>query len=404
MVELYDHQKKAAAELGNGKILVGGVGTGKSITALEYYVRTESPRPIFVITTARKRDEGDWEREAALFSISTKADLSAHGPIKVDSWNNIQKYTETEGAFFLFDEQRLVGSGAWVKAFYKIAKRNRWILLSATPGDTWSDYIPVFVANGYFKNQTAFKREHVVYSYYGRYPKIERYLGTKKLEKMRQAVLVEMPFVRHTTRHLHDVIVNHDQDIFKATMKSRQDPETGEPFEDAGALLRALRKISNSDESRTDAVGYILKDHPRLIVFYNFDYELEMLREHFKKEDRNDHRLEVAEWNGHKHEPLPEGDHWVYLVQYAAGAEAWNCTSTDAMVFFSLTYSYKNFEQAQGRIDRLNTKYEDLHYYILKSKTPVDRMVWQALKNKKNFNEKGFMKQFEKREKVSKYV
>lgn len=383
MVELYDHQIEASGKLGNGKILVGGVGTGKSITALDYYVRSESPRPIFVITTARKRDDLDWDRESALFSISTNPELGAHGTLKVDSWNNIAKYAEVSDAFFIFDEQRLVGSGAWVKAFYKIAKRNRWIMLSATPGDNWVDYIGVFVANGFFKNQTAFKREHVVYSYYGRYPKIERYLGERKLEAMRKTVLVEMPFVRHTTRHLEHVEVEYDKKTFKQVMKTRQDPETGEPFEDAGAVLHALRKLGNGHPSRLAEVKEIHKKHPRLVIFYNFNYELDILRT----------LPNTSEWNGHHHDPVPEGENWIYLVQYVAGAEAWNCTTTNAMVFYSLTYSYKNFEQAQGRIDRLNTPFFDLHYYILKNKSPVDLMIWQALKNKRNFNEKGFTKQ-----------
>lgn len=382
MVELYDHQKEASRKLSNGKILVGGVGTGKSITALDYYVRCESPRPIFVITTARKRDELDWEREAALFSISTDPELGAHGTLKVDSWNNIRKYVEQEGAFFIFDEQRLVGSGAWVKAFYKIAKKNRWIILSGTPGDNWIDYIAVFVANGFYKNQTQFKTEHVVYSYYGRYPKIERYLEQSVLERNRKRVIVEMPFVRHTRRHLHETEVGYDRSIFKQVMKTRQDPETGEPYMDASGLLHGLRKIGNADRSRVEKIRELNKKHPRLIVFYNFDYELDILRE----------LPNTSEWNGHKHEPLPEGESWIYLVQYVAGAEAWNCTTTDAMVFYSLTYSYKNFEQAQGRIDRLNTPFFDLHYYILKNTGAIDRAIWQALKNKKNFNERAFTK------------
>lgn len=379
MVDLYDHQVEASAKMHNGNILVGGVGTGKSITALDYYVRTESPRPIFVITTARKRDDLDWDREAALFSISTDPELGSHGTLTVDSWNNIKKYEEVEGAFFIFDEQRLVGSGAWVKAFYKIARRNRWIILSATPGDNWIDYTPVFVANGYFKNKTHFNREHVVYSFYGKYPKIERYLATDKLEYLRKQVLVEMPFVRHTTRHVKRLEVQYDKKKFKETMKSRKD-ENGEPFMDISALLHYLRKLGNSHPSRMDAVRELHKKHPRLVIFYNFDYELELLRE----------LPNTSEWNGHKHEPVPEGESWVYLVQYMAGAEAWNCTSTDAMIFYSMTYSYKNFEQAQGRIDRLNTPYFDLYYYVLLNTGSVDQSIWRAVKNKKNFNERGF--------------
>lgn len=385
MVELYAHQSEASRKLSNGKILVGGVGSGKSITALDYYIRNEDPRPIYVITTARKRDSGDWEDEAAQFSISTDPKFDRHGTLRVDSWNNIKRYVDTKGAFFIFDEQRLVGSGAWVRAFYKIAKQNRWILLSATPGDDWLDYIPVFVANGFYKNQTQFKHEHTVFSYYGRYPKLERYLNTKKLERLRKQILVEMPFKRHTTRHMHEIEVEYDRSKFKRTIRTRQDPDTGDPYMDISGLMHGLRRIGSTDPSRAAALRELMERHDRLIVFYNFDYELEILRQIGK-----DAKVVTREWNGHKHEPVPSDEAWLYLVQYVAGAEAWNCTTTDSMVFWSLTYSYKNFEQAQGRIDRLNTPYTDLHYYVLYNASPVDRAVRRALGNKKNFNEKAF--------------
>lgn len=383
MVSLYEHQKRALEKLGNGKVLVGGVGTGKSLTALAYYVKRESPKDMYIVTTARKRDEMDWEREASLLSISPTPGIGKHGTLRVDSWNNIKKYKDVRNAFFIFDEQRVVGTGEWAKAFIQIAKRNRWILLSATPGDTWLDYMSVFIANGYYKNVTEFRRKHVVYSYYGGYPKLERYLGINELTKHRDEILVEMPFVRHTQRHLKTVKVSYDKKKFKEVTKTRQNPEDGEPFQNAAGFLTALRKVTNEDESRLDAVRQIWETHPRLIIFYNFDYELAQLR-----------KLPGAkEWNGHRHDPVPKGERWVYLVQYVAGAEAWNCVSTNAMVFYSLTYSYKNFEQAQGRIDRLNTKYFDLYYYIFVSDSPVDRAVKNALDQKKDFNERAYLKQ-----------
>lgn len=88
-----------------------------------------------IITTARKRDTGEWDEELAHFYMSTdpEHDIYEH-KVVVDSWNNIGKYVGVKNAFFIFDEQRVVGKGAWVKSFYKITQNNEWILLSATPG------------------------------------------------------------------------------------------------------------------------------------------------------------------------------------------------------------------------------------------------------------------------------
>lgn len=371
----------------NGNILCGGVGTGKSLTVLAYYMKHEAPKDIYIITTARKRDSLDWDGEAAKFGIGTRKDGTIAGTLKVDSWNNIKKYVDIKNAFFIFDEQRVVGSGSWVKAFLKISKKNRWILLSATPGDTWLDYIPVFIANGFYKNQTEFKQKHVVYTYASKFPKVSRYIGEGRLQKLRSQILVQMPYQRHTTRHIRTVTMEYDKDKLDLVMKRRWHIYEKRPLRDISEMIHVMRKLVNTDSSRCRYIANLLTEKKKVIVFYNYDYELELLR-------TLDVRTNVAEWNGHKHEPVPDTDEWVYLVQYSAGAEAWNCIETDTIVFYSMTYSYKIFEQAQGRIDRLNTPFVNLHYHVLTSDTKIDKSIWMALNKKKNFNERGFKDSF----------
>jgi hypothetical protein len=377
-MDLYDHQKEAVSKLRNGCILWGGVGSGKSRVAMAYYVAQEAPRRLFIITTAKKRNSLDWEREAAVYGVGK--DVSIHGLLTVDSWNNIAKYEDVDDGFFIFDEQRLVGSGAWVRSFLKIGKKNRWILLSATPGDTWMDYVPVFVANNFYKNRTEFKREHVIYKPYTKFPKIDRYVNTGRLLKLRNQILVHMPYEKHTSRVVTNLQVSHDAALLEKAVKERWNPYKEMPIRDVAELFLVMRRIVNSDASRLRAVKTLLEEHNRIIVFYNFDFELEILR-------TLSEIVSIAEWNGHRHEEIPQTDRWVYLVQYDAGAEGWNCTETDTVVFYSLTYSYKLWEQAQGRIDRLNTPYSILKYYNLVSKTPIDSMIWRALRGKKSFNE-----------------
>jgi len=383
-----EHQSDAVELLGPGKILYGGVGTGKSATALAYYMKAEKELDIYVITTAKKRDSLDWLGEAARFGIGTERNATLAGTITVDSWNNVGKYLDVHEAFFIFDEQRLVGSGAWVKSFLKIAKKNRWILLTATPGDTWMDYAPVFIANGWYKNITEFKREHVVYAPYVKFPIILRYVGIAKLERLRNEILVEMPYEKHTERILNYLDVEYDRDLWNMAVKKRWHPYENRPIRDVAELFRVMRKIVNSDPSRIQTVRMLMQIHPKLIIFYNFNYELEILRVLADE-------VEVAEWNGHKKEPVPKTDRWVYLVQYNSGAEGWNCTETDAMILYSLTYSYKNFIQSQGRIDRIDTKFTDLYYYVLGSSSPIDHAVKRALEGKKSFNEREMMKKWQ---------
>lgn len=383
-MELMEHQQKAINDLATGKILWGGVGVGKSLTAVGYYMQKEAPKNVYVITTAKKRDSLDWEGEFAKFGVGKWEGGTVAGLLTVDSWNNIGNYVDVEDAFFIFDEQRVVGHGAWVKSFYKIAKANNWILLSATPGDTWVDYIPVFVANGLYRNASQFTREHIVYERFAKYPKIKMFLDEPTLEKYRNMLLVEMPYKRHTERVIVEVECEYDKVLFDKVVKDRWHVYEDRPIRDVAELFRVMRRVVNSDASRIAAVRRVLEEHDRVIVFYNFDYELEILRTLADC-------VTVAEWNGHKHQPIPDTEKWVYLVQYVAGAEGWNCIETDTELFYSQTYSFKNFEQAQGRIDRLDQPKKVLTYFVLLSNSMIDRAIKRAQTDKKIFNERSWL-------------
>ena len=385
----------AVNRMSNGCILNGGVGSGKSRTGLYYYFKEQggsndpdyipmkNPKDLYIITTAMKRDSLEFEGELANFLISKNPESNFYkNKIVIDSWNNIKKYKDVAGAFFIFDEDRVTGKGTWVKTFLNIARKNKWIILSATPGDTWEQYIPVFIANGFYKNKTEFSREHIIYSSFTKYPKIERYINTGRLLRQRNQILIDMDFSRPTIPHHEDVYVKYDISKYKEAMRNRWDPFKNEPIQQASGLCYVLRRIVNEDESRQVALLELLEKHPKAIIFYNFDYELELLRCIC-----NDGKRKVAEWNGHNHQPIPNAKNWAYLVQYTAGAEGWNCISTDTIIFYSQNYSYKVVTQAAGRIDRLNTRFVDLYYYHLKSRSSIDLAIAKALNEKRQFNE-----------------
>lgn len=397
---LRDYQMDAVKKMQNGCILNGGVGSGKSRTGLYYYFKEQggsrdpdyipmkSPKDLYIITTAMKRDSLEWEGELSYFLLSIDPELNYYqNKVVIDSWNNIQKYKNVYGAFFIFDEDRVTGTGKWVKAFYDIARKNKWIILSATPGDNWQQYIPVFIANGFYKNKTEFAREHIIYSRFTKYPKIDRYINTGRLIRQRNQILIDMDFDRETIPHHEDVYAKYDISKYKDVIRTRWDPFKNEPIQQASGLCYVLRRIVNSDESRQVALMELAEKHPRMIVFYNFDYELDILKGLYYGEN-----VKIAEWNGHAHQPIPDSKKWVYLVQYTAGAEGWNCIKTDTIVFYSQNYSYKTVSQAAGRIDRLNTPFRDLYYYHLKSRSGIDLAISKALGEKRQFNEVRWVK------------
>lgn len=434
-VQLYDYQYDALVRLSIGKILNGDVGSGKSRTGLAFYYELmggrvnsskyipmkHSPKDLYIITTPLKRDKLEWEEELANFRMTPHKDLSRYKHnIIIDSWNNIKKYTDVTDAFFIFDEQRVIGYGAWSKAFLKITRRNQnpWILLTATPGDTWSDYIPVFIANGHYRNKTDFERQHAVWSRYTKFPKIEKYINEGRLMRLKRDILIDMEDARTTTQHHEYIETKYDRLLYADVSKRRWNPYLNKPMKNAGEFCGVLRRIVNSDPSRVEVVVELLKKHPKAIIFYNYNYELGLLRKLFGKDhkvlERNEEVHDVipdedynwvylvdetylmSEWNGHKHEPIPDGDRWTYLVQYLAGAEGWNCIVTDTIIFYSQNYSYRITHQAGGRIDRMNTPFKDLFYYHLRSNSKIDSAIKSARNKKKKFNERSFAPEFPK--------
>lgn len=404
-VQLYNHQVDALAKMKNGCILNGTVGSGKSRTALAYYyclyggkintteyVMMKNPCDLYIITTAKKRDKLEWEEELLPFKMTPNPETNAYrNKIVIDSWNNISKYLTVRNAFFILDEQRVIGSGAWAKTFLKLAQSNQWVLLTATPGDTWSDYSAVFIANGFFKNKTDFCRQHVVYSPFTNFPKIDRYVNEGVLIKMRNSILVNMSFKRLTIPLHENILCDYDKYNYDYITKNRWNIYTSTPIKNANEYCLCLRRLVNSDASRKHAVLDIVKTHKKVIVFYSYNYELDILRDLF-------HNYPMSEWNGHNHEEILKSDRWVYLVQYTAGNEGWNCIECDTMIFYSQNYSYKVMIQAAGRIDRINTPFVYLYYFHLKSDAKIDKAINNALNRKKKFNERSFAPEFPKQD------
>ena len=399
-VSLYEEQVKALSKMHDGCILAGEVGSGKSRTSLAYfytqyggeinslnYIDMKDPSDLYIITTAAKRDSLEWDTELIPFLMGTNPDVSYYPNQKVviDSWQNIGKYAKVTDSFFIFDEQKVTGRGKWANTFVDIGRKNRWILLSATPGDKWEEYWAVFVANGFFKCKTDYFRKHIIQTRYGNIPRTIGYINERKLYYLKYRLIVKMPRSRPYKMYHKDIYNNYDVAKYKEIIKTRWNPYLDKPIESPTEFCNLLRRVVNSDASRMYAVSQIHGIHKKVIIFYNFNYELDILRNLEYDED-----TVITEWNGQKHDKLSDSDNWVHLVHYLAGAEGWNCIKTNAMIFFSQNYSYKIMSQAAGRIDRLNTPYKELYYYHLKSRSSIDVAISKSLKEKELFNEKEF--------------
>ena len=196
-----------------------------------------------------------------------------------------------------------------------------------------------------------------------------------------------MQDVREAVEHHINIVCDYNRILYKTVRRDRWNPFDNEPIPDITSLCYLERRIANTDPDRIVKLVQILEKTLKSIIFYNFNYELDIIREVC-----DSMCIRYAEWNGHKHEPIPEEGNlgWVYIVQYQAGAEAWNCITCDTIIFYSQNYSYKVMAQATGRINRRNTPFKDLYYYHLRSMAPIDKAIKQALLAKRDFNEKKY--------------
>lgn len=397
IVPLYKTQYQVIPKIKNGNVIVGGTGVGKSRTSLAYYcyknggmledcginisnfLKRKEKKKLIVITIAKKRNDMDWEKEALPFGIV--------GELIVDSWNNIKKYKDFENCFFIFDEQKTVTYGTWSKTFIKICKKNEWIMLSATPGDKWIDYMAIFIANGIYKNQTHFEYEHVVFDRMSKYKNILRYINTDVLEKHRNKIFIFMKASSERTKYKKYIEHDYDMISYNLVNEKRWNIFKEKPIKDAGELCYTSRKVVNMSKTKLYIIDKIIKEKKKVIIFYNYNYELEILEQFL-----NDNKIKYSQYNGIKHEKIPTGESWAYLVNYSAGAEAWNCIDTNTIIFYSLNYAYRVMKQSAGRIDRSNSPYMELHYYYLITNSKIDKAILKALKNKKKFNELSFSK------------
>ena len=196
-----------------------------------------------------------------------------------------------------------------------------------------------------------------------------------------------MHFERKTKRHRQFIPSNYDTNLYEKVMRDRWNVFEDKPIENGSEFLQLLRKIVAMDEDRIFNAKFLMDIHDRLIIFYNYNYERDVLIQIAK-----DLGKQYWEWNGHAHQEVPNKEKWLYIVQYTAGAEGWNCISTNVILFYSMNYSFKIVEQAEGRIDRLNTSYNDLEYYFLTSESQIEKDIFKAVQTKQKFNESAWLK------------
>lgn len=152
--------------------------------------------------------------------------------------------------------------------------------------------------------------------------------------------------------------------------------------------LTAKRQLAAAySRAKLEAFGDLLDGtSKRLVVFYNFDVELEGLTAELEKRYRS-----YGVLNGKAHDLLPffDTDDGVALIQYQSGAMGVNLQQADTCVYFSPPLASSLFEQSKKRIHRVGQD-KPCTYYELVSKGTVEEKIYDTLAMRRDYTEKLF--------------
>ena len=414
MTELYDYQKKYCKDLPKNVIMTADCGLGKTAMSLVHYkAHSEYEgnwKQLVVVAPASKVRSGDWDRDVREW-VPELLSQPMDNPFHVMSYERFVKAMDERKGYagydfhnvsFIFDEVHYVKNpkSKRSKAFVNAIKTaHQWIGLTATPmSNGWHDSANYAIATGLVKNKTEFYRLYVVTTMRvmgsRHFPMITGYQNIDSLKKWWSKV--SKPLSREGNVDLPQFIdrwitVQVSAEAFQEQRRliaERTLPD-GEMLDSHMKLLAALRR--NLVETRGDAIRNILNEtDENIVIFYELNAERDLVKKILKEKEYADRTL--FEQNGHV-KTLPvagapkPSKKAVLLVQYRSGSAGLNLQYASVTVFMSPTYSYQDYHQARGRTDRVGQTKTPVFYH-LQSLSKTDRVIWDALKAKRDFSEK----------------
>lgn len=150
-------------------------------------------------------------------------------------------------------------------------------------------------------------------------------------------------------------------------------------------LLYSRMLCGHFNKEKLSAFEDLLEStNDRLIVFYNFNSELERLKEICEKFDKP-----TSEVNGAKHDltNYNDCDNSVTLVQYQAGSMGINLQLSNKIIYFTPPLSSELFEQSKKRIHRIGQNHPCFYYQL---KCGIEEKIYGTLAMRKDYTDKLF--------------
>lgn len=126
----------------------------------------------------------------------------------------------------------------------------------------------------------------------------------------------------------------------------------------------------------------------RVIIFYNFNTELEALRKVLF-----DRPISIVNGQIKDLKAYENNDNSVTLIQYQAGAMGLNLQKANRIIYFSLPERSELFEQSKARICRIGQE-KQCYYHIMMCHKSVEEKIYECLLMRKDYTDELFRKEF----------
>lgn len=415
-ITLFDYQKEAIENYKEKSFNLSDTGVGKTVMALGSFIESKCKK-LLVICLAPK--VVDFAEDGVLMNVDItplnrgskkNKELLAESDKVAISFESVWRIPEflkwvDEDTFIIIDESHKVAntSSKVTKYVMKLSKKAKYTYLcTATPisNGKYEQYYPQLkmlgVYNGTKKEYyNMFVDERMTRMGGSQFMQITGYRNIDLLENMVNQCSVN--YKRDKPYLPEDYVYKTKKPaMFNKLKKNRMyKTDNGEVIEldNSSKLFNALRCVShgfllgiNKQVSKEpfERLQAILETHnnERVVIFYNYNIELEMLKQLLSKLKRptseyNGARKDLKEFKGKYN--------GVVLAHYKSASTGINdFVISNVMVFNSLPLSSIELTQSKGRIDRQGQGKKPMYYFIIPD-TPVEKKIFEQITNGKDF-------------------
>ena len=415
-MKLFDYQEKALALTSDkdNSAFYYDMGLGKTFIGSER-LRLYGERVNIVV--CQKSKIKDWcehfkehYTDYAVFDLTNKKDMQAFmiypiykciGIINYELAYRREELRQLKDFTMMLDESSMIKNETAKRTKFILSlKPSHTILLSGTPTDGKYEFLySQLRLLGWKITKTAYYNRYIkteLRSYGG--PMFRVVTGYKNVSELKAKLkeygavfakaeevikLPEKKFIKEYSTVSSD---------YKKFMKDRvikiDDKElTGDSTLSKRLYARMLCSAYSKDKIAR-LIDLVNSTSDRVIIFYNFNTELEVLRKVLF-----DRPISIVNGQVKDLKEYENNDNSVTLIQYQAGAMGLNLQKANRIIYFSLPERSELFEQSKARICRIGQE-KQCYYHIMMCHKSVEEKIYECLLMRKDYTDELFRKEF----------